>query len=110
MDENNPEVVEECNDLPIAILKQMVMKYDSALTDVCEVLEESNLNEYTKKVFTDIKDATTVIVENIVAIVSGVMPEEEFMDTSVPMDEMDEYPFDSIDEGDVLDEDLDEDE
>lgn len=82
--------------IPIGLCKQAVMKFDSASSDIHEILEDEDLNEYERKIFQMISEYTSTFIAHIVNIVKQECGEEDFLQEEVPMDDIDQYPGDDI--------------
>ena len=82
------------NNLPLGICKQAIMKYESALADVREIIEDENIQDSDKDDFVYIAEYTGSIIANMYNKVMQEMGEEEFINESVNMDEIDKWPGD----------------
>ena len=102
MDENIKDGV-----IPLGLCKQAVMKLDSFLTDITEIMGDPDLSPEDKLTFSDIKETTNIIIANIVNIVKKEMDEDDFLEVQVDMDKFESYPDNSENE-DLLDMDIDE--
>ena len=89
--------------IPIGLCKQAVMKLDSFLTDINEILEDPDIEDDDRDTFNTIKETGNLMIAHIVNIVSKEMNEEEFETTDVQLDEIDSYPEDN---DDILDMDI----
>lgn len=90
------------NNLPLGICKQAILKYESALADIREVIEDENVPDDTKDDFVKIAEYTGCIIANIYNnVMDDGMGEEEFMSEDVQMDEIDKWPGDC---DDIMDE------
>lgn len=89
--------------IPIGLCKQAVMKLDSFLTDINEILEDLDIEDDDRDTFNTIKETGNLMIAHIVNIVSKEMNEEEFETTDVQLDEIDSYPEDN---DDILDMDI----
>ena len=89
--------------IPIGLCKQAVMKLDSFLTDINEILEDPDIEDDDRDTFNTIKETGNLMIAHIVNIVSKEMNEEEFETTDVQLDEIDSYPEDN---NDILDMDI----
>ena len=89
--------------IPIGLCKQAVMKLDSFLTDINEILEDPDIEDDDRDTFNTIKETANLMIAHIVNIVSKEMSEEEFETTDVQLDEIDSYPEDN---DDILDMDI----
>lgn len=89
--------------IPIGLCKQAVMKLDSFLTDINEILEDPDIEDDDRDTFNTIKETGNLMIAHIVNIVSKEMSEEEFETTDVQLDEIDSYPEDN---DDILDMDI----
>ena len=83
--------------IPIGLCKQAVMKLDSFLTDINEILEDPDIEDDDRDTFNTIKETGNLMIAHIVNIVSKEMSEEEFETTDVQLDEIDSYPEDNDD-------------
>lgn len=89
--------------IPIGLCKQAVMKLDSFLTDINEILEDPDIEDDDRDTFNTIKETGNLMIAHIVNIVSKEMSEEEFETTDVQLDDIDSYPEDN---DDILDMDI----
>lgn len=80
------------NRLPLGLCKQAVMKMDSFLSDIHEIILDEDISPEEKETFTTIKEMGQQIISHIVSIVSTEMDEDDFMNEDVQMDEIDKYP------------------
>lgn len=89
------------NKLPLGICKQAILKYESALADVREIIEDEFVPDDAKDDFVKIAEYTGCIIANIYNTVMEEMGEDEFISEQVSMDEIGKWPGD-VD--DIMDE------
>jgi hypothetical protein len=89
------------NKLPLGIMKQAVMKLDSALSDLHEIACDDDIDEIDKKDFENMSDYISNIIAAITIKASKEINEEEFIRENINMDEIEPYPGEVID---ILDE------
>lgn len=92
--ENNETLV---TGLPLGLMKQAVMKIESAMTDIYEIKEDDGLSDENKYAMNGIAEILGQVNAVIVNIVSEEMGEEEFLSEIVDMDPIDPYPGDDVD-------------
>lgn len=88
--------------LPLGILRQAIMKMESAMTDLNEAKEEvddSNGKELLNQVTETLGNMTACIVN----LVSQEIDEESFLSETIEMDAIDPYPTNEESSGDLLD-------
>jgi len=73
--------------LPLAVLKQIAIKYDSVLSDLAEVID-SDIEEEDKFRFVHMKEITEELLSYVYTIVQKEIDEESFHNQYVEMDEM----------------------
>lgn len=84
------------NTLPLGILKQACMKLDSFMQDIHEIMEDSQVSSDDKQILMQLTEAVGTIEMNMINIVSNEMDVNEFLQESVEMDDIDEYPDDGM--------------
>ena len=87
--------------LPLGIMKQAIMKLDSALSDLHEIANDDDIDELDKKDFENMSDYISNIIAAITIKASKEINEEEFIRENINMDEIEPYPGEVID---ILDE------
>lgn len=87
--------------LPLGIMKQAIMKYDSALTDIHEILGDEDLEGINREHMIKIADVTSEIMTLLTVIISDELDEDEFIGLKINMDPIDSFPGDDIDIGDI---------
>lgn len=83
--------------IPLGLCKQVVMKLDSALTDLNEIREDEDLDPGDRDGFTEIIDVLGMIQASIINIIGKEIDEESFLNENTPMDDIDGFPGDSDD-------------
>lgn len=83
--------------LPLGIMKQAIMKLDSANVDIKEALEDEDLTREDKETLNQISDVIPSIEAALYSIISKEMDEDEFTSETVEMDEIEEFPEKEID-------------
>lgn len=97
--------------IPLGLCKQAVMKLDSFLTDITEIMGDPDLSPEQLETFNTIKETANLMIANIVNIVASEMDEEEFMGVNVEMDKFESYPDNNeIEDEDILNTNIDSDE
>lgn len=76
----------------IVLCKQAVMKIDSAMTDIREIIEQDNIDPDNKMMFEQMAEVGNGIIAALVTVVNKEMNEDEFMGETIDMDQIDEYP------------------
>ncbi len=89
------------NKLPLGLMKQAVMKLDSALSDLYEISNDDDIDEIDKNDFDNMSEYITNIIAAITIKASKEIGEEEFIRENINMDEIEPYPGEI---GDILDE------
>lgn len=87
--------------LPLGIMKQAVMKLDSAGVDIREALEDEDLNDGQREILMQISEMLPSMMSAILNIIVDEIDEEEFSNEEVEMDMIDDYPekeFDLMDQ------------
>ena len=84
--------------LPMGILKQAFMKIQSFVDDIDEASEDNDLTEDEKYEFKQMVEVGTLMAMRILTIVEQEMPEDEFLNIDIPMDEIEEYPYKPMEE------------
>lgn len=90
--------------LPLGICKQAIMKYDSAMADVNEIINDEDIPEQQRELFRTISEYTGNIIALIYNEVQQEMNEEDFIAESIDMDEIDTWPGES---SNILDDEID---
>ena len=78
--------------LPLGIMKQAVMKLDSALSDLHEIACDDDIDETDKNDFEDMSECISNIIAAITIKASKEIGEEEFIRENINMDEIEPYP------------------
>ena len=84
--------------LPLGILKQAVMKLDSANTDIKDAMVDEDLTPDDVEALSQVSEILQSTEAYLYSMVSGEMDEDEFANEEVDMDEISEFP-----ESDILD-------
>ena len=82
----------------MGILKQAFMKIQSFVDDIDEASEDNDLTEDEKYDFKQMVELGTLMAMRILTIVEQEMPEDEFLNIDIPMDEIEEYPYKPMEE------------
>ena len=91
---------------PLATSKQAVMKLDSALTDVKEIIEEDIPEEY-KELLEQTSNCIIFAMTSIYRVVGDVTDEDEFINETIAMEAIDPWPgVQSEDTADLLNEEI----
>jgi len=93
---------EQDGKIPLGLCKQAVMKLDSFITDVKEIIEDPDLETDDKQDFETMAEMAGTMLATIVNIVNKECEEHVFLGEKIPMDGIDAYP-DEIDDTDLLD-------
>lgn len=98
----DPQHVEPQYKLPVNILRQAVMKLESAMVDIYEAREEDmeDENKYALEGCAEIIGQVNAVIINMVA---AELEEEEFLAIELGMEEIEEYPGS---EKDILNEEI----
>lgn len=88
--------------IPLALCKQASMKLDSFMTDIREILEDEDVEPEDKATFSTMLELGSAIMVNLVNLVRKECEETDFLSEQIPMDEIDPWPGDGVDD-DVLD-------
>lgn len=80
------------NKLPLGIMKQAIMKLDSALDDLNEIANDDDIDEIDKGDFENMSEYLTNIIAAMTIKASREMNEEEFIRENIQMDEIAPYP------------------
>ena len=78
--------------LPLGVLRQAIMKMESAMVDVLEAKEDDDLSDENKHVMEGIGEILGQCVAVIVNITNEEIGEEEFLREMIDMDEIDPFP------------------
>ena len=84
--------------LPLGILKQAVMKLDSANTDIKDAMVDEDLTPDDVEALSQVSEILQNTEAYLYSMVSEEMDEDEFANEEVDMDEISEFP-----ESDILD-------
>ena len=84
--------------LPLGILKQAVMKLDSANTDIKDAMADEDLTPDDVEALGQVSEILQNTEAYLYSMVSQEMDEDEFANEEVEMDEISEFP-----ESDILD-------
>ena len=84
--------------LPLGILKQAVMKLDSANTDIKDAMADEDLTPDDVEALSQVSEILQNTEAFLYSMVSEEMDEDEFANEEVEMDEISEFP-----ESDILD-------
>ena len=87
--------------LPLGILRQAIMKMESAMTDLNEAKEEVDDNG--KELLNQVTETLGNMTACIVNIVSKEIDEESFLSETIEMDVIDQFPSNEESSGDLLD-------
>lgn len=87
--------------LPLGLMKQAVMKLESAAIDIYEIREDESMSGHDLEIMEQISDTLQIVVASIMAMATREIPEEDFTQERVNMDPIDPYP-DSTDAVDSL--------
>lgn len=90
--------------IPLGLCKQVIMKLDSAMTDIDEIMEDEDLTPEDKAGFEKIHDILGSVCASIVNIAGKEIGEEEFLAEEIGMDTIESFPGD---DEDVLDQPID---
>lgn len=96
MDENNYK-------LPVGLCKQALLKFDSALNDLHEIAEDSDIDEEDRALVNTLAEVTGNIMASITNMVMKEISEEDFIAENIDMDALDPYPDNDVD---ILDQDI----
>ncbi len=84
------------NKLPLGLCKQAILKFESALSDVHEIMED-DIGPEQKEVFETIAEYTGNIIALIYNKVGEEMDEEEFISEQIEMDQIENWPGETDD-------------
>lgn len=88
--------------IPLGLCKQAVMKLDAFIADVNEIKEDPDLEPEDRQDFETMSEMACTMLATIVNIVNKECEEEVFLGEKIPMDEIDSYPEDQIEEIDLM--------
>ena len=88
--------------LPLGLFKQSIMKLDSAMTDINEIMEDPDIDDDDRQLLGQMNEILCTMVATMVNIVHREVNEEEFIAETIPMDDIDEYPDFKYDDNDIL--------
>ena len=83
--------------LPLGLCKQITLKLESVISDLYEIREDEDVSAEDKEVFQQMTEIAGNMEAAMINIVNKELGEEEFMQETVPMAEIGEYPGDEID-------------
>lgn len=89
------------NKLPLGIMKQAIMKLDSALDDLNEIANDDDIDEIDKGDFESMIECLANMLAAITIKANREISEEEFIRENINMDEIEPYPGEVVD---ILDE------
>ena len=95
--------MEENKGLPLGLCCQSMMKYESVLVDLNEILEDADLTDVQIEKFRVLADVTGRCMATIANMVSEEMEEEMFLAEDIQMDDIATYPRY---ESDIMDEEI----
>lgn len=79
----------EENKLPLGLIKQAILKMESALTDLREIIEDEDIEDDDKDDFVELAEYSS----NIIAVLyNKVNDDEDFINENVKMDEIGTWP------------------
>lgn len=84
------------NKLPLGICKQAILKYEAALADIHEIIEDE-ISDEQKETFQTIAEYTGNIIAHIFNEINQEMDENEFIAEQIEMDEIGEWPEENND-------------
>lgn len=83
--------------IPLGLCKQAVMKLDSFINDINEIREDADIDPEDKETFDQISEIAGTMIAAITNIVSKEINEDDFLNETIDMDEIDPYPGDDTD-------------
>lgn len=89
--------------LPVGLCKQALLKFDSALNDLHEIAEDSDIDEEDRVLVNTLAEVTGNIMASITNMVMKEISEEDFIAENIDMDALDPYPDNDVD---ILDQDI----
>lgn len=89
--------------LPVGLCKQALLKFDSALNDLHEIAEDSDIDEEDRALVNTLAEVTGNIMASITNMVMKEISEEDFIAENINMDALDPYPDNDVD---ILDQDI----
>ena len=95
---------EQDNKIPLGLCKQAVMKLDSFISDVREIIEDPDLESEDRQDFETMADMAGTMLATIVNIVNKECEESVFLGEKIPMDGIDVYPDEVEEDLDLMDE------
>lgn len=84
--------------IPLGLCKQAVMKLDAFLSDIMEIKEDPDLDPLDRQDFETMAEITGTMMATIINIVNKECEEHVFLGEKIPMDGIDHYPDETIDE------------
>lgn len=91
--------------LPLGLCRQAMMKFDSAITDIHEIMEGYDISQEDRESFETIVDIVMTVQAHLLNMATRECGEEEFLIEDFDMDDIDPYP-EMIDQTDMLDEEV----
>jgi len=79
--------------LPLAIIKQAVMKIDSANTDMHEIANDESMSDEDRILINQMADVLCMMEATLINIANEEIPEAEFLAEDLIMDEIEPYPM-----------------
>lgn len=83
--------------LPVGLCKQALLKFDSALNDLHEIAEDSDIDEEDRALVNTLAEVTGNIMASITNMVMKEISEEDFIAENIDMDALDPYPDNDVD-------------
>lgn len=83
--------------LPLGLCKQVSLKLASVITDLYEIREDEDVSAEDKEIFEQMTEMAGNMEAAMINIVNKELGEDEFIQETVPMDEIGEYPGDDVD-------------
>ena len=85
------------NKLPLGLCKQVTLKLESVISDLYDIREDEDVSEEDKEIFQQMIEMAGNMEAAMINIVNKELGEEEFMQETVPMDDIGIYPGDDAD-------------
>lgn len=92
--------------IPLGLCRQAVMKLDSFIVDINEIMEDPDVEDSDRMLFGQMVEYAGIMMANIVNIVSRECGEEEFLAEQPGMDQIDAYPGTEDAMNDPMDEEI----
>ena len=83
--------------LPVGLCKQALLKFDSALNDLHEIAEDSDIDQEDRALVNTLAEVTGNIMASITNMVMKEISEEDFIAENIDMDALDPYPDNDVD-------------